>query len=302
MHRITIKQLAVFVAVAQENSVTHAADRIGLSQAAVSQGLSDIEHLLNRRLFDRVGRRLVLNAEGKALLPHANDILERVTSIEAPENTEHFFLRVGASPTIANYHLSPITNQFLLDKPFGHIHIDIGQSDAITHALLHFDLDAGFIDGKNYHSELLAMPWQEEQLAIIAPKGHPLSKKPITPEVLAKADWILQEHGTGSREVFEQAILDLFHPRIRLEVNSNHAIRRAVLDGLGLACVYPSTVKSELATGELTVLDIPWFDLHHTLYLVVHRQKHLSKPLLALIRQCGISARGLETQLSSHAQ
>lgn len=297
MHRITIKQLAVFVAVAQESSVTNAADRIGLSQAAVSQGLSDIEHLLNRRLFDRVGRRLVLNAEGKALLPHANDVLERITSIEAPENTEHFFLRIGASPTIANYHLASITNQFLLDKPFGHIHIDIGQSDATTHALLHFDLDAGFIDGKNYHSELLALPWQEERLAIIARAGHPLSKKPTTPEMLAKADWILQEHGTGSREIFEQAILDHFHPRIRLEVNSNQAIRQAVLDGLGLACVYPATVKSELATGELTVLDIPWFDLHHTLYLVVHRQKHLSKPLQAYLQRCGVKISSLLDEL-----
>lgn len=298
MHRITIKQLAVFVAVAHENSVTNAADRIGLSQAAVSQGLSDIEHLLNRRLFDRVGRRLVLNAEGKALLPHATDVLARIRTIEHPENIEHFFLRIGASQTIANHYLTPILHSFLLDNPSGHLHVEIGSSEALSHALLHFDVDAGFIDGKNYHTELFALPWKEERLIIIASPSHPLSGKRASLDVLAKADWILQTHGCSTREILEQTIFEHFHPQIRLEINSDQAVRQAVLDGLGLACVYPQTVESELANGKLVALELTGFELRQTLSLVIHRQRHLSKPLLAFLQRCGIDTRSLLDSLA----
>ena len=300
MHNITIKQLAVFTAVARESSVTHAASRIGLSQAAVSQALSDIEHLLSRRLFDRVGRRLVLNSEGKALLPQAVDILDRIIAIESPENTQPFYLRLGASLTVGNHQLAPIMSQFLREKPHGHIHINTGNSDHICRALLRFDIDAGVIEGKNYHSELLATPWQEDQLAIIAPPTHPLCKGIPTPDTLAEVDWVLRERGSGTREVFEQAILPHFQVnRVRLELCGNYGVNQAVLHGVGLACVSTVTVASELASGQLVALNVPWLNLRRTLSIVVNKQKHLSRPLLAFLRQCGLSTDTLAAHVSN---
>lgn len=299
MHRITIKQLAVFVAVAKENSVTLAANRIGLSQAAVSQGLTDIEHLLNRRLFDRVGRRLVLNTEGKALLPLATEILERVSTIEAPENTSYFFLRFGTSQAIVRHRLTPLINAFLQEKPHGHIHVDIDNSTPIANALLHFDLDAAFIEGKNYDSELLTMPWQEDRLVIIASPCHPFAKTPIRPDQLSDADWILSKRGSGCREAFEQAILPHFQAnRIRLEISDHESICTAVKEGLGLACVSAIGVEEALNQGKLIALDLPWLKLQQTINLVVHRQKHLGKPLLLFLQRCGISTDSLLAQLT----
>lgn len=299
MHRITIKQLTVFTAVAKENSVTTAASRIGLSQAAVSQALSDIEHLLSQRLFDRVGRRLVLNAAGKALLPQALDILDRISVIESPAHTQPFFLRLGASLTVGNHQLVPIMSQFLVAKPHGHIQIDIANSEEIARALLRFDLDAGFIEGTNYHSELQAIPWQEDQLAIIAAPNHPLCHTQPTPEKLAEVDWILRERGSGTREIFEQAILPHFQAnRVRLEISGNKAINQAVLQGIGVACVSTVTVASELASGTLVALDVPWLALSRTLNIVLNKQKHLSKPLLSFLQHCGMSIDFLLAQLA----
>lgn len=298
MHRITIKQLAVFVAVAKENSVTLAANRMGLSQAAVSQGLTDIEHLLNRRLFDRVGRRLVLNTEGKTLLPLATEILERVSTIEAPENTSYFFLRLGTSQAIARHRLTPIINTFLQEKPQGHIHVDIDNSTPIAHSLLHFDLDAAFIEGKNYDSALLTLPWQEDRLVIIAAPHHPLANQPIRPDRLTDADWILSKRGSGCREAFEQAILPYFQAnRIRLEISDHESICNAVQVGLGLACVSANGIQEAVNQGKLVVLNLPWLKLQQTIHLVVHRQKHLSKPLLLFLKQCGISTETLLAQM-----
>jgi DNA-binding transcriptional LysR family regulator len=76
--RITLRQLEIFAAIYQEQTVTGAARRIGLSQAATSQALAELENLLERRLFDRHGRRVVLNANGRELLPASIQVLDRV--------------------------------------------------------------------------------------------------------------------------------------------------------------------------------------------------------------------------------
>ena len=81
--RITLRQLELFTAICQEQTATAAAARVGLSQAATSQALAELENLLERKLFDRHGRRLLLNAAGRRLLPNAIEVLGRVRDIES---------------------------------------------------------------------------------------------------------------------------------------------------------------------------------------------------------------------------
>lgn len=289
MHRITLKQLEVFTAIAQRESVTQAANHIGLSQAAASQTLADIEYLLGKPLFARTGRRVVLNTEGKTLLSQAMDILDRVKAIESPENNLPLSLRIGASPTVGSHHLAPIISTFLSQKPPGHVHVDMGNSEHTIRALLRFDIDVGFIEGKNCHDELLATTWREDQLIIIAHPRHPLVNKTPSAQELAQSDWILGQKGS-EREIFEQAIMPAFQTnRVRLETSSNHAVIQAVMHGIGLACVSQEAVRTELARRDLVAIQVPWLDLRRTLSIIVHRHKHLSRPLLAFLQQCGLS-------------
>jgi DNA-binding transcriptional LysR family regulator len=295
MHRITIKQLAVFTAVAKDSSVTQAAQRIGLSQAAVSQALAELEHMLDRALFDRVGRKLVLNIEGKSLLPQALDLLDRVSAIEAPEYNQPFSLRLGASLTVGNHHLVPYVSRFLVEKPQGQIHVDIGNSESVTRALCHFDIDAGFIESDSAHPELITLPWQEDPLVIVAAPLHPLARRQeIGPKELEEANWILRERGSGTRDVFEHATLPHFQARnVRLELGGNVAIIQAVLLGVGLGCVSKVTVMNELANGRLVALPVPWLNLQRMLSVVIHRNKFMGKPLQAFFKTCGVSLEGL---------
>src|SRR5277367_4135508 len=109
--RITIRQLAIFVAVAEAGSTTAAGQRVALSQSATSAALNELESVLDARLFDRVGTRLVLNDTGRALLPQARAVLDGATAIEREfglgaadgEAGAGAPLRVGASTTIGNY-------------------------------------------------------------------------------------------------------------------------------------------------------------------------------------------------------
>src|SRR6202012_5088869 len=107
--RITLRQLAIFTAVADAGSTTAAAGRVALSQSATSAALNELEAVLEARLFDRIGTRLVLNDTGLGLLPQASPVLDRAAGIErefgpaAGERAAPALLRVGARTTIGNY-------------------------------------------------------------------------------------------------------------------------------------------------------------------------------------------------------
>jgi DNA-binding transcriptional LysR family regulator len=100
--RITLRQLAIFTAVADAGSTTAAAERVALSQSATSAALNELEAVLEARLFDRVGTRLVLNDTGRGLLPRARAVLDGAAGIErefgpSGEQGAPSLLRVGAS-------------------------------------------------------------------------------------------------------------------------------------------------------------------------------------------------------------
>ena len=108
--RISLRQLQIFVAVAESGSTTAAAELVALSQSAASAGLNELESMLQHKLFDRVGKRLLLNDNGRLLLPQARQMLDAAATIERQFGTLDgpAGLRIGASTTIGIYLLPAI--------------------------------------------------------------------------------------------------------------------------------------------------------------------------------------------------
>ncbi len=107
--RLNLRQLEVFAAIAREGSSRAAAERISRSQSAASSALAELEAILAVQLFDRVGRRLALNENGRALLPVANALLKQATELQELFSGEHAApLRVAASLTVGEYLLPPL--------------------------------------------------------------------------------------------------------------------------------------------------------------------------------------------------
>ena len=120
--RLTLRQFQIFVAVADTGSTTAAAESVALSQSATSNALNELESLLGERLFDRIGKRLVLNDVGRVLLPQVRALLDCAISIErqfgiggdgTAEVRAAMQLRVGASTTIGNYLLPGLIASYL---------------------------------------------------------------------------------------------------------------------------------------------------------------------------------------------
>ena len=298
--RLTLRQLQIFIAVAETGTTTAAGARIALSQSAISGALNELEGLLSSRLFDRVGKRLVLNDVGRALLPRARAALDDVQDIEAQfgmgpvggtVEAPAIRLRVGASTPIGNYLLPALVASYRRTWPAVSVDVRIGNTREVAAAVARLDVDIGLIEGPCHEPDLRVQPWLEDELVIVcAPSSAPPpagSGAGVPLEALRQASWLLREVGSGTRETVEQALLPkLHHLREEMQFGSTEAIKQAAVEGLGLACLSRCAVEGLVTLGRLVVLKTDLPKLARRFYLVHHARKRLSGNLQRFVAHC----------------
>src|SRR5690349_10512090 len=137
--RLTLRQLQIFISVADRGTTTAAAGDLALSQSATSAAVNELESVLGTRLFDRVGKRLALHASCRGLLPRARLLLEVAQSLECriatADAASAFRLRVGASTPVGNYVLHPLLASYLAAQPGGRLELRIGNTRDVAAAV-----------------------------------------------------------------------------------------------------------------------------------------------------------------------
>lgn len=254
---ITLRQLEIFEKVAKCEHVTQASSQLFITQSAVSMSISELERLAGAPLFERHGKRLLLNDRGRRILPEAEEVIRRVKEIEQflddsvgePRGT----LNVGASTTIGNYILPDIVAEFSRGYPKAKVLLTIGNAQQIENALESGDLDVGLIEGIPHSSILDTAAWRNDELVVVVGKSHPwVINKSVTVDMLQSAPWIMREKGSGTREVFEAAMaMENIEFSIYLELGHTEAIKKATEAGLGVGCLSRIAVKRELEQGWL---------------------------------------------------
>ena len=143
--------------------------------------MNELESLLGARLFDRVGERLVLNDNGRALLPQARCVLDGAQDIEsqfgASGESTASRLRVGASTTIGNHVMPGLIAAFCETHCAAQIAVHIGNTKEVAAAVANFEVDIGFIDGPCHGPQLKLMPWMLDELVIVCSPGHVLERR-----------------------------------------------------------------------------------------------------------------------------
>ena len=279
MH-ITLRQLEVFAEVLKSGSTTQASVMLALSQSAVSAALTDLEGQLGVQLFDRVGKRLVVNEHGRLLYPRALALLEQTTEIEQLFREDNGAIRVYASSTIGNYILPAMIARYRQDFPDLPLELSVGNSQDVINAVLDFRVDIGLIEGPCHSTEIISEPWLEDELVVFAAPSSPLTKGPVTLEQLAASPWILRERGSGTRELVDYLLLSHL-PRFQMamELGNSEAIKHAVRHGLGISCLSRRVIAEQLQAGTLSEVPVPLPRLIRTLWRVHHRQKHISNAI-----------------------
>jgi DNA-binding transcriptional LysR family regulator len=295
--RLTLRQLQIFVAVAHYGSTAAASGQIALSQSATSAAVNELERLLSQRLFDRVGKRLLLNDNGRAMLPRALALLDGAAEIEKQTQSiaaQAQSLRIGASTTIGNYVLPRVLADLfrsanIQQSNSWHSSVRIANTEAIGRGVAHFELDVGFVEGPVHAPEVQSVPWIRDEMVVVAAASQnaPAGRTPV--RALREAVWLLREDGSGTREAADQALLPhLRSYRRSVELGSSEAIKHAAVLGLGFACLSRWVVDDAVQSGRLQILRTTLPKVFRPCYVVLHRAKVHTAAMQLVLRSVGI--------------
>ncbi len=301
--RITLRQLQIFRLVAESGTTASAANALALSQSATSASINELERLLELQVFDRIGKRLQLNDNGRALLPTALAVLDGARSIERwafDRESQVGTLRIGASTTIGNYLMPELLAGFrerLTDQARQSLHvtITIANTAAIAEQVAAFALDLGLIEGPSHEPNLTVKAWCEDELVVVAAPTDPIVPRArrgkISLEALREATWLLRETGSGTREITDQLLIPHLH-RLRpgMEFGTSEAIKRAAASGLGITCLSRCVVEDLLKAGSLVALATELPRLTRQFHILTHEQKRLTRGMELLMNYLGQAA------------
>ena len=270
--RLTLRQLQIFVAVARSGTTTAASAEIALSQSATSSAVNELERLLSLRLFDRAGKRLLLNDNGRALLPRALALLDGAAGIELMSRDGS----AQAQPGHASAWRSKVV---------------IGNTAAICDAVAAFELDVGLIEGPCHQAALAVTPWHQDEMVVVTSPDSAWARMSLAGErvpmrTLREGVWLVRELGSGTREATDQSLLPhLRSYRRSIELGSSEAIKHAAEAGMGVACLSSWVVSDALEAGRLCRIATTLPRQLRQSHLVVHRDKQPTASLLAFVDQ-----------------
>jgi DNA-binding transcriptional LysR family regulator len=286
--KLTLRQLEVFAAVARGGTTRAAGDEISRSQSAASNALGELEAVLGVQLFDRVGRKLVINENGQALLPRVAGLLEDAAETQALFTAAHAApLRVASSYTIGEYLLPGLIAGWKSAHPGSHVLVQITNTRDVFEAIAEFTADIGFIEGSHSYPQLAVRRWRTDQMVIVAAPGHPMATRKVSGRQLASASWVLREAGSGTREASDRWLIPhLPAMQVELELSTNEAVKRAVAAGIGLGCLSELAVRDAVRHGWLIQLGTTFPVMERTLSVVRHREKKLGAAATDFMRHC----------------
>lgn len=292
---MTLEQLKVFVAVARVLHMTRAAEGLHMTQSAVSASVAALEASCGVALFHRVGRRIELTQAGHAFVPEAEGVLARAAAAETVladlSGLRRGRLALQASQTIANYWLGPVLHRFHALYPDIALSVVIGNTAQVTAAVREGTADLGFVEGEVEEPLLARTAVPGDRLVLVTAAGSPFAdRRAIAPSDLFEMPLVLREAGSGTRQVFEDALrassLDPAGLKVALELPSNEAVVSAVAAGAGATVISDLVAAAGLAAGTLRQLPLT-FPVRR-FYALRHADRYHSRAaqaLLALVRE-----------------
>jgi DNA-binding transcriptional LysR family regulator len=288
---MNLNHLAIFHAVAQAGGMTLGAERLDISQPAVSKQVQELERALGVHLFDRIGRRVHLSQAGEILADYARRLFalareaeEAMADVRAVERGR---LVIGASTTIGTYLLPGVVAAFWRRHPNVELLVEIANTEQVHRRLAGLEFDLGLTEGFVEEGELDAEVFHHDELVVIAAPGHRLTGSHRVPlRAIQEEPFILREPGSGTRAVEERALARLKLPiRAAMALSSTEAIKRVVAEGVGLAIVSRLAVHAECAAGSVVVLPVVGLRIDRPLHLVRRKGRRDGPALRAF---CGV--------------
>jgi DNA-binding transcriptional LysR family regulator len=284
-----ILQLETFLAVATYGGFHRAAEALRISQPAVSARIGTLEESLGTRLFEREHGKFSLSLAGKALRPHAEQVLRQVAIARQAVHELHPIaggaLPIAASLSICTYLLPEVLKKYQESHPKVVVSVRSGNSAQVLKMVLDGEVDLGLARSLN-HPEVETIQLRDDPLILVGHPGHPaMARRKLRLEELESMPIISYDRGSSDWTLMNGLFRrDGLLPNIVLEVETIEACKRMVLRKLGLAFLPQIAVVEELRRGKLCPLEITNSEpLRRSLDVILPRRRPLSKSAKELV-------------------
>lgn len=251
-------RLTAFRAVAEQLSFRKAAEKLYVTQPAVSLQIKSLEEQLGVVLFSRSGPGVHLTPAGEVLLKYSiasNRLLsEAIHSLSAFSGTQSGALMLGASTTIAQYVLPALLSEFCISHPRVRPTLTSGNTEHIVKYLEDEKIALGFIEGPPRSRAVVASAFLRDELILLVPAAHEWAERgEVMPKELTEVHMLMRERGSGTRDIVE-LVLGQHHIRrsslkIMMELDSTEGIKSAVEAGLGVGFVSRWAIAKDVRLG-----------------------------------------------------
>jgi DNA-binding transcriptional LysR family regulator len=254
------KQLAAFCAVVERKSFSEAAERLGVTQPAVSQQIRSLEQRVGKQLLDRSGRRVepteagtLLYRSAQRLLALERQLLEEVAGeAEGPLRGQ---LAIGASTGPGGTVVPVLLCEFAEANPEVTIDLTISDTQTIVERVARRELELGVVGATPRNRSVEYEPFFRDEVVLVCPPGHPFAGKTVSLEDLRGAHLIAMQEGAGVRQVIDDELREagtrLRDLDVKLELGLQESVKSAVEAGHGVTFISRTAVEPELAAGTL---------------------------------------------------
>jgi DNA-binding transcriptional LysR family regulator len=284
-----VRDLQVFLSVSKHLNYTRAGEEINLSQPSVSVRIHQLESELRVKLFEQLGKKVVLTDAGQLLVPYANRVIAAVDdahhAIDELQGLERGSLRIGASTTPGMYLVPQVVARFKRSHPKIDIHLRIKDTREVEDGVLNNEFDFGFVGGHLAAAEVSAHAWLTDELLLVVSPDHRLrNKKTVRKQDLEGESFIVRESGSATRATIVTQLQQAnFELETVIEMENPESIKKAVQSGLGIAFISKFAIATELKAKTLTAIRVRDLTINRELKIVHRKDKHLSRAAVAFI-------------------
>ncbi|TML54985.1 MAG: LysR family transcriptional regulator [Actinobacteria bacterium] len=271
------RQLAAFCAVVERQSFSQAAERLGVTQPAVSQQVRALEERLGKRLLDRSGRRVEPTEAGLALYRGAQRLLslegQLLDELDAADGGElGGTLQVGASTGPGSTVVPVLLCEFQKNNPGVSVSLSISDTQSVVERVAERELELGVVGAARRHRGVTFEPFFRDDVVLACPPGHRFAGRSITLDDLRKEPLIVMQEGAGVRQVLEDELrragTRLRELEPRLELGLQESARSAVAAGYGVTFISRAAIEADLAAGTLATARVKGLDPAREISLV----------------------------------
>ncbi len=280
-----LRQLEIFVKVAEFKSFSKAAEALFLTQPTVSEHIRTLEQELGVRLLDRLGRGAEVTRAGQLLFTHATRILQ--LQREARQAMDQFQgklvgeLAVGASTIPGEYVLPPLLGRFRDKFPDISVTLLIADSRQVVDWVAEGKVELGVVGARLGHRSVEFRELMPDEMVLVVPATHPWhGRERVEAAELSGQPLLLRERGSGTRAAFEAALteagLDLGDFRVVGEMGSTQAIKQAIKAGVGVSVLSRRAVEEECRSGLVWALTMRGLSIPRSFFVATHRDRSRS--------------------------